>query len=44
MVYDTLGDKVLKGMSSTKLRTFSCGTVCLIFLGILLILLSAMIG
>ena len=44
MVYDTVDDQILKGMSSTKLRGFSFGTVFLIFLGMFFALLTALIG
>ena len=44
MVYDTVDDQILKGISSTKLRGFSIGTVFLIFLGVFFALLTALIG
>ena len=44
MVYDTLNGKLLKGMASTELKTFSLGTIFLIFLGVFLALTSFMIG
>ena len=44
MFYDTVNGMILKGMSTTKLRGFSCGTVGLIFLGIFLALLAVTIG
>ena len=44
MVYDTVDGDILKGMGSTKLRGFSCGTVFLIFTGVFLALAAVMIG
>ena len=44
MVYDTVDGDILKGMGSTKLRGFSCGTVFLVFIGVFLALAAVMMG
>ena len=44
VAHDTVDGEILKGMAATKLKSFSLGTVFLIFLGIFLALSAIMIG